>query len=71
MKLKKWQRPPQPLSSADSAFMQYLLKGVRERREAATRPMPRAGATTENVSQATTEAGTGKGEYNERNTSER
>ena len=67
MKLKRWQKPPQPLSSADSAFMQYLLKGVRERREAATRPISRAGATTENVSQTTTEAGTGKRGHNERN----
>lgn len=67
MKLKRWQKPPQPMTSGDNIFMAYLLKGVRERREAATRPISRAGATTENVSQTTTEAGIGKGGYNERN----
>lgn len=68
MKLKRWQKPPRPLTEGDNIFMDYLMAGIRERH---ARAISRQGATTENVLQTTTEAGTGKGEYNERNTSER
>lgn len=41
----RWGQPPQPLTDTDRSFMDYLLQGIRAKREAVTdnKPIPRQG----------------------------
>lgn len=52
MKLKKWQKPPQPMTKGDGVFMRWLMDGIKERH---ARAIQSKGLTDKKQTQTTIE----------------